>query len=352
MIDLNNLEEIKKLDPKDVFGSTEMFLDQCRQIWDEGKKISYPSDYKDVKNIVFCGMGGSSYGGRVIQSLFKEDLPVPISTNDDYHLPAYANESSLVILSSYSGGTEETLSCANEAHKRRAKITGITTGGSLAEFLKTNNYPGIIFKPIYNPSGQPRLGTGYSVLGAISILANMGIFTVSDKIVNDALSNLKSFQESIKDRAKDFSKKIYGNIPLVFAAEFLKGNLYIMRNQFNETAKSFSSFSEIPDLNHYLMEGLKNPQDKKLITLFLVSNLYSDSIKKRIDLTKDVVGKNGISTLEYQADGDGKLAQMLNVLSFGGYLAIYLAFLYGQDPSVIPWVDYFKEQLAKSKNFL
>lgn len=346
MVNLNDVDEIKKLDPKNVLGSTGMFVDQCRQIWEEGKKVIFPEGYRQIKNIVVCGMGGSSYGGRISLPLFKDQLKVPIYTNDDYHLPAYVNEDTLIILSSYSGTTEETLSCGREGLERKARITGLTSGGQLGEFLKNNNLPTLIFDPKYNPSGQPRLGTGYTVFGAISILNQLGLVVINDDVVA-MLDSLEKQQEQIKNKAIEIAKLVYGKIPVIFAAEFLKGNAYIIRNQCNETAKSFSAFSELPDLNHHLMEGLKNPTDKKLTALFIPSDLYSDVLKKRVKLTQDVVEKNGVPCLEYEAEGDSKLSQMLNVLSFGGYFALYLAFLYGQDPSVIPWVDYFKEQLEK-----
>lgn len=348
MVNLDDLEELKKLDPKNVLGSTGMFVDQCRQIWELGKQVAFPEEYQNIKNIVICGMGGSSYGGRISLPLFKDQLTVPIYTNDDYHLPAYVGESTLVILSSYSGSTEETLSCGQEALERKAKITGLTTGGELDKFLKSHNFPVLIFEPKYNPSGQPRLGTGYTVFGAISILNQLGLVVVNDEI-SVILDFLEKQQEDIKNKAIEIAKLVYGSIPVIFAAEFLKGNAYIIRNQCNETAKSFSAFSELPDLNHHLMEGLKNPADKKLFVLFLSSDLYSDKLRKRVELTKDVVGKNNVLFNEYRTQGSSKLSQVLNVLSFGGYFALYLGFLYGQDPSIIPWVDYFKEQLEKGE---
>lgn len=347
MIDLTNLEEIKKLDPNNVFDSTEMFVDQCEQIWTDVKNITYPQEYNQTKNIVICGMGGSSYGGRIIQNLFKETLKIPAYVNDDYSLPAYVESSSLVLLSSYSGTTEEVLSAGKEALAKKAKVTWIASSTSLAKILDINNLPGVIFDPRYNPSGKPRLGTGYSVLGAIAILNQIGLVKIEDKVIQQAIDELRRQKEMIKTEAIKFAKEIFENIPIIFAAEFLKGNVYVLRNQINETAKSFSAFSELPDLNHYLMEGLKNPSNKKIKIIFITSDLYSDIIKKRFDLTKDVVGKNNVEFLEYKPQGSTKISQVLNTLAFGGYLSLYLALLYGQDPSVIPWVDYFKEQLAK-----
>lgn len=333
------------LDPNNVEGSTGMLTLQCEQIWQDIQALDFPPDFKDCQNIVLCGMGGSAYGGYVINSLYKDQLKIPLISNNDYALPSFVSQKTLVILSSYSGSTEEVLSCAQEALGKGAKIAGIAGGGTLSEFLKSNNILSIVFDPKHNPSGQPRLGTGYMVLGTIAILNKIGVISVPDEQVNQAISELKTEQENIKNMGRELAAKFQGFIPVIFCAEFLEGNAHILRNQFNETAKSFSAFSILPELNHHLMEGLKNPEDKKLKVLFITSELYSDKLKRRVELTKDVVEKNEVGYEEYQVIGSSKLSQMLNALSFGGYLTLYLAFLYGQDPSLIPWVDYFKKQL-------
>lgn len=347
MIDLNDTDQIKKLDPKNVLGSTGKLTEQCEQIWEEAKQLQFPEEYKSCQNIVLCGMGGSAYGGYVASALFKDQLGVPLYSNNDYHLPAFTSSNTLAILSSYSGGTEEVLSCAEEVKNKGLMITGISSGGKLADFFKSNHIPALIFDPKLNPSGQPRLGMGYMVLGTVAILNRLGVISVSDEEVNQVISEVKQGQEDIKKQAENLAKKIQGFIPIVISAEFLAGNAHIIRNQFNETSKSFASFSLLSELNHHLMEGLKNPPDKKLFILFISSDLYSDKLKKRVELTKDVVGKNGVALDGYKPTGSSKLSQVLNVLSFGAFLTLYLAFLYGEDPSLIPWVDYFKEQLEK-----
>ncbi len=335
------------LDPKNVLGSTKMLADQCDYIWALAKTVEFPADYKSLENITLCGMGGSRYGAYIVKNLYWDLLKVPLLEYGDYHLPAYLNKKSLFILSSYSGGTEEPLNSAKEALEKGYSVVGLTSGGEALEMSKNYNFPSIVFNQKYNPSGQPRLGTGYMVLGTIALLTRLGYLQVSDGVVEKAISELRASREEVESRAKELAQALYGHIPVYFAAEFLNGNIHIIRNQTNETAKSFSAFSELPELNHHLMEGLRNPKEKKLFMLFISSDLYSDKLKKRLELTKDVVGKNGVAFDEYKPSGSSKLSQMLNVLSFGGYLSLYLAFLYKQDPSLIPWVDYFKDQLAK-----
>ena len=335
------------MDPKNVLGSTGMLADQCKQIWQECKAVEFPEGFKSIQNIVVCGMGGSAYGGHVIPALFKDQLSVPLIVNSDYHLPGFANSNTLALLSSYSGSTEEVISCLNESQEKGVKISGITGGGKLADVFKEKSLPALIFEPKFNPSGQPRLGTGYVVLGTIALLNKLGVISVSDEEVEKAILELEENSENIKSQAQSLAGKINGYIPVAIGAEFLSGNAHILRNQFNETSKSFSAFSLLPELNHHLMEGLKNPEDKKLFFLFLASEIYSDKLKKRVQLTKDVIEKNNVRFDEYTPKGSSKLSQMLNVLSFGGYLTFYLAMEYKQDPSLIPWVDYFKEQLEK-----
>jgi glucose/mannose-6-phosphate isomerase len=347
MIDLTNIEEIKRLDPKDVYGSTGMLADQAQQIVDTYfTQNFFPEEYKNIKNVVIAGMGGSAYGGHIIQSLFHESHSVPITVNSDYHLPGFANEDTLVLLTSYSGSTEEVLACGEEAITRHAKIAGFSSGGKLGEFLK-DTYPGFTFNPQFNPSGQPRLGTGYMVMSTIALLRSLGVVAISDDEANKAIEELRENKDTIQKAAMDIAEKLQGYLPVIMAAEFLNGNAHIMRNQFNETSKSFAAYAAIPELNHHLMEGLKNPEGHKLITLLLTSDMYSPKIQKRVDLTKDVIGQNNITVVEYKAVGSSKLSQVLNVLSVGGYITVYLALLYGLDPSLIPWVDYFKEKLKQ-----
>lgn len=347
MNDLKNLEEIKKLDPKNVLGSTQLFISQCEQMIEILKTLEFSEDLKTAKNIVFSGMGGSALGAQIVYYLYKDKLKVPFYINNDYSLPAFANEDTLIILSSYSGSTEETIASAREAIIKKCKITAITTGGELSKILDENSISYLKFDPKNNPSGQPRLGTGYSVLAAIGILMKLGFIDNNNQNLVKSLTPIKQYQQNILDEAMKLAESFKDTIPLIFAGEFLVGAAHVLRNQFNETSKTFASYSPLPELNHHLMEGLKNPKDKNLTVLVIESDLYSEKIKRRIELTKDVVSKNNIPLQTYKAGSPDKLGQVLEVLSFGGYLTFYLSILYDQDPSLIPWVDYFKKELSK-----
>lgn len=347
MVDLTNQEELQKLDPKRVYDSTGMLADQCEQILQSYFNVNFfPQGTENIKNVVICGMGGSAYGGHVAISLFHDTLSVPVIINSDYHLPGFVNERSLVLLTSYSGSTEEVLSCAEEAEKRSAKIAGFSSGGKLGDVLK-EKYPGFTFNPKFNPSGQPRLGTGYMIMSTIAMLKAAKVIAPSDAEVKNAISELRNSHNEIQRAASDIAQKLVGQLPVIMTAEFLNGNGHILRNQFNETSKVFAAYAAIPELNHHLLEGFKNPEGHKLMALLFSSDLYSEKIAKRMSLTEDVIKQNNVPLITYQAKGSSKISQMLHTLSLGGYITVYLAFLYGLDPSLIPWVDYFKEKLGQ-----
>lgn len=346
MIDLKNLEEIKRLDPQDTLGSTEKLADQMEAAWHQVQQVDVPSDYSSVSNIVFCGMGASIYGALVFKALSGEHNKYPTEYISDYHLPKFVNSNSLVVLTSYSGTTEEVLSCAHEALEMGAKMLILTKGGPLGEFAKENSIPSYIFDGALNPAGVPRLGNGYTILGLLGLLSKAGIFTIDEKMVIDAIQGLREIQEGNKNTAMEHAKQFVGKIPVIIAAEHLSGNAQILRNQFNETSKAFSAYYLVPDLNHHLMEGLQFPTPTNLVFVLLTSNNFSDKIKKRMKLTSDVIDQNHHAILDVDINGSNKFEDFLFNLSYGCYLTLYLGLIHEQNPATNPWVDWFKKELS------
>ncbi len=191
MNNLTDLEAIKKIDPQDTVSSTELMAEQMESAWKQVNELDLPTELGDIQNIVFCGMGASIYGALVIKALQGSEMPYPTEVVSDYHLPAYVNEHTLVVLTSYSGTTEEVLSCAQEAKDKNAKMVILTKGGQLAEFATSNNIPAYIFDGKLNPAGVPRLGNGYTILGLIGLLSKTGIVTVEEREIRDAVTRLK-----------------------------------------------------------------------------------------------------------------------------------------------------------------
>jgi glucose/mannose-6-phosphate isomerase len=356
---MNNLDDIaamKKADPSDVLGSTALFPDQCAAAWEESRQIVFPEEYKKVKNIVVCGMGGSRFTPKTIGSLFREYITVPYEICEDYTVPGYVNDDSLVILSSYSGTTEEVLSAGKDALVKGAKLAGIMQNNSpIAKFLTDQGAPAYLFDPKFNPCGQPRIGGGYLLLGHLGLLNSLGFVTVKDDVTSAiafAREVGKQYFAEIPEKdnpAKQLARLLKDKHPFIITAEFLKGFGNGFANQINETAKMISDYRYISELNHHLLEGLSHPDTihQNGVFIFILSHCYSDSIQKRFTITKDVVAQQHVTTRDIALTGSTKLTQILEAYTLAGFITFYLGMLYGVDPVAIPWVDYFKAKLAK-----
>ncbi|MBU3978232.1 SIS domain-containing protein [Patescibacteria group bacterium] len=348
MLNFDNTEELQKIDPQNTIGSVDLLAEQCETAWNESNKITVPVIYREIKNIVFCGMGASIYGALVMKALAGREMPFPSEIISDYFLPDYIDNNTLVVLTSYSGTTEEVLSCAKEAKARNAKMIVLTKGGELAQFAKDNTLPAYIFDGKLNSTGAPRFGCGYSILGLIGLLNKIGIFEIGEHKISDAISRLKEKMKDLKIQAQQNSLLLFNKIPIILTAEHLSGNAQILRNQFNETGKTFSSFFLLPDLNHHLMEGLQFPKNTPLHFITLSSRNFSEKIEKRIELTIDVIKQNNHEVYEFKTGGQTLYDDFLEVLVYGSYLTVFLGLSYNQNPATNPWVDYFKNKLAEN----
>lgn len=339
-------EAIQKLDPKNALDSTNKIIDQLEAAWNQVNSLDIPK-LENIKNIVFCGMGASIYGAIVTKSLEAREFDYPTEMISDYHLPDWVNENTLVVLTSYSGTTEEVLSCANESLAMNAKMVVLTHGGPLAEFAKNNNVPAYIFDGQLNTSGVPRVGNGYTIMGLMGLLNKSGIITIEEHEITNAITRLREKFEELKTQAMQDSEIYVNTVPIIIAAEHLAGNAQILRNQFNETSKTFSAYYLVPDLNHHLMEGLQFPKDAPLHFIALHSENYSDENCKRMELTIDVIKQNHRDITTFETSGQTVYDDFMETLLYGSFLTLYLAFRYNQDPSVNPWVDWFKGELKK-----
>ncbi|MEA3398295.1 MAG: SIS domain-containing protein [Patescibacteria group bacterium] len=356
-MNLNDKNLYKKFDTGQAARSIELLPDQIRQVLGEARLIKVPREYSEITNIVINGMGGSNLGARIIKSAWADQIKVPIAVTPGYEIPAYVDKNTLYIISSYSGTTEEPLSVYQKVKKRGAKILAITEDGAknkLKKLMLKNDIPGYIFKPEFNPSGQPRLALGYSIFGMATLLAKTGLFSINVKQIKNIIAvmeienqRLATTAKTTINAAKKIAQELSGKIPILIGAEFIVGNLHAMRNQINECSKNFADYLEIPDLNHYTMEGLIHPPSNKnnLMFLFFDSKYYSPRVQKRMLLTETIVNKNSIKTFKHELKGSDKLTQVFIFLQLGAWISYYLGILNQVDPIKIPWVNWFKKQL-------
>lgn len=354
---LDNLEKMQALDPANVLGSLLALPKQVEDAWDTVQAGEYHLDTSRIQNIVVSGMGGSALGPDLIKAAFKDSLPCPLEVVNDYALPGYVNANTLVIASSYSGSTEETLAAAQEARDKQAQLLIITTGGKLLEFAQANQYPYYQINPQYNPSGQPRMAIGYSVFGIIAVLQKVGLLTLTPEEVNRVIGTIRRTSELMDperpvsdNQAKQLAFSILGRIPVFVGAEHLSGALHILQNQFNENSKSYAEYRLIPELNHHLLEGLAYPQtnDANLYFVLFNSRLYHERNQRRLEVTQQVIDGADIEQVSYLVQAESKLEQVFEVITLGAFANFYLAMLHGVNPALIETVDFFKAELSKA----
>lgn len=347
---LNNMSPLDT-----IFETNKLLGAQLTDSWNAVNSIPLPDNYTNFKRVIVCGMGGSALGGRIIHALAADQAESSIEVVTGYNIPSYADEHSLVIISSYSGNTEETVSCFRQGLAKSLKLFAISAGGEVENLASQNNVPHYKVIPENNPSAQPRMAVGYSVGAILSLLSRIGAVQISDSEINEAsdflLVKVKEFEgeDSGYNHAIALAQKIHDKLPVLVSSEHLVGAIHVMKNQLNESAKSFSVSFDIPELNHHLMEGLEHPKavTKQMIFIFFESDFYHTRVKARYPLTHDIVREHGIETYIYRPGGATKLKQIFEIILLGSYVQAYLAQEYHENPLEIPWVDYFKEKLGK-----
>jgi glucose/mannose-6-phosphate isomerase len=353
MIDVTDRKQLGKIDKNGAIDSIEQLPQQMIQAWKEVSAIKLPASYKNFSNVFVCGMGASWLGTHIIQGLMIDRLRIPVLVGHDYVLPGYVGKDTLLIASSYSGTTEETVEAMKKGYEKGAKVITVSTGGTLAKFAREKELPNYTFNPTHNPAKSPRLGLGYSVIAQMSFLAKAGVLDIDENEILDSISYLQHRVNELRPEAKNNEAQVMafsleGYIPIIIAGTFLWGSAHAFSNMINETSKKFATYLQIPELNHHNMEGLAHPPEiRKLKYVFLSSSLYDERVQKRILVTQDVVMRNNVGHLTYAVGGKTKLVQAFDALLFASFVSYYLAMMYGMDPSSNPWVDYFKLELAK-----
>lgn len=351
---IDSREKIAELDKSNALGSIELLADQIREAWEETQSIHFEPK-AEVRNVVVNGMGGSGLGAHVIKHVFKDMLTVPLEVMNSYTLPNYVSKNTLVVISSYSGNTEEPLHSIAQAEEKSAQIMTITAGGKLHALAQEKNYPSYFINPKFNPSNQPRMAIGNSVFGQIGMLAKAGILTLTDQEVEEVITTvIRTIEHNTVEtptdtnQAKLIAFECLERKPIFVGSEFLEGAIHVSANQFNENAKIFADYKIVPELNHHLMEGLQFPQTNQgsHLFLFMNSDLYLPSNQKRMNITQEIVEKNHIDTLKVQLTSETKLAQAFESITLLAFANFYLSMLEGIDPSPIPFVDEFKEKLS------
>lgn len=321
-----------------VAASIHALPQQMKQVVSDWAKVTKPRG--TFRHIIVCGMGGSALGADIVRYALADKLRLPIRIINNYQLPAFVSKDTLVVVSSYSGGTEESIACYREAKRKRLPLFVITTGGKLAQLAQADKVPSYIFEPKFNPSKQPRLGLGYGMASLLMLLSDIKASPLKGQAILKLVKTIR--QEATAKEVNLIGKRSV----IVFASEHLIGVAHALSNQLNETAKTFAPYFSLPELNHHLLEGLASLRQPKQqwIVLALSSKMYFPATCKRYALTEGIFRRQKFTVYDKSFSGD-RLTQALRCLYWSASLTYKVAVAQGLDTTAIPWVDYFKQQL-------
>jgi glucose/mannose-6-phosphate isomerase len=348
---IETVERIRRADPEAMLERIKELPQQVRDAWAIAQRASIPPAYGDVRSIVVSGMGGSAIGGDLAAALVAGELKVPMSVHRDYGLPAYVGRDSLVIASSYSGNTEETLSSFEEARKRGAKVIAITTGGRLAELATAASFPLVTF----TYAARPRATLGYSFTLVLGVLSRMGLVRDLARDIEGALADVAKLQERVHEgartnEAKKLAIALAGKIPFVYGAGAMGVMARRVKGQWNENAKNWAAYDVLPELNHNGVVGFPLPAIAKQALAVLILRSSQDTGRHRVrwEVTKELLDQAGIPHHSLETPGATALSEVLQMTYVTDHVSFYVALLNGADPSPNKSIDFLKDRLAKA----
>lgn len=340
------LDDLKYIHSRDAHDALGVAQKQWQQLTHD-----FNVDYKpttEIRNVVVAGMGGSAW-----PAMFVQDWPgvkVPFEIVRDYSLPGYVDENTLVITSSYSGNTEETLSCLVDASTKKAQIVVMTSGGKLLDQAKQNGYTAISI-----PSGfQPRMSSMYFWKGIVQLLEPIGLvpagsaneLSSAGEWLRDKVSVWNPDVPSSNNQAKQLAQEVMGKTAIIYSGPRLYPAANKWKICFNENAKNLAWSNSYPEFNHNEFIGWSGqPIDKPFTVIEISSDLEHERTKKRFEITEKLLSGSRPHPETIIPEGDTVLHQLLWTMALGDYVSIYLALLNNVDPTPVELVEKFKQAL-------
>lgn len=350
MIDLDSQQVSRKLAQDAMAQAIYQLPEQISQGW----QVSLPdlSGIAKPQNLVICGMGGSAIGGDLVRVIAADSATVPIIVSRDYNLPAFVGENSLVIASSYSGNTAETLTAFQAAKERGADLIAISSNGKILELAEWWQVPFIQI-----PSGlQPRAALGYSLFSLLRIVTELGLVTVTTDQVEAVVRLLQGLRAEFrpespvdKNGAKVVALALEGLIPLIYGSEpYLDPVAFRWKTQINENAKAVVFNNVFPELDHNEINAWTGQPalSRKIGVVLLRDEGESPEMRKRIDVTRKLIEEDVGAIIEVHSRGGSTLERILSLVYLGDYTSLYLATLFEVDPTPVEIIERLKKELA------
>lgn len=347
------LDEIRTLDPSGMYERIRTFPAQVREAVAIGSAVPLKVPRGRTANIVLCGLGGSAIAGDILRSYLSGDLRIPFLVNRHYALPRFIDASSLVIVSSYSGNTEETNTAHREALRRRARILCITSGGTTAALAARHRSPLIAI-----PGGSPpRAALGYSFFPLLIALSRMGFIRSRQREIRETIALLE-------EKSALYAAPDPGANPALQLAELLQGRITVLysstehmdavntrwRGQMAENAKSLCFGHVLPEMNHNELVGwnILRHQMREMQVVFLRDRGDHRRVQIRMDLSRQILREYTPHLTEVWSEGKSLLARMFSLLYLGDWTSLYLAILHRVDPTPVRVIDHLKRELSRA----
>ena len=350
-MDLNDFKAFKVIDQEDMLSHIDGLPDQLERAWKLGNTWPLPG-WKGIERVVITGMGGSAIGADLLVAYTEAACSVPVLVHRDYTLPGWAKgPETLVIASSHSGNTEETLSAFADATQKGCRRLAIATGGELAKAAPAASAELWTF----DHKGQPRTAVGFSFGLLLAAFTRLGLIPDPSQELAGAIIAMKAQQPQLKAEVpvtKNPAKRQAGQLMDRWVAVLGSGILSPVarrwKGQISELAKAWAQFEFLPESDHNTLAGSQNPSEllARTTVLFLRSASDHPRNKLRLEFTRQTLMLEGMGTDTYDAKGDTPLANLWTTLHFGDYMAYYLALLYEVDPTPVAALQKLKKDLG------
>lgn len=353
MVDLDDLSVYRQYDKAGMLEHLHGFPGQCGKAWERARKFELSLDYSGISNVVIAGMGGSAIGGDIARRLALAESKLPVFVHRDYGLPAFVDANTLVIASSYSGNTEETLSAFTKSLAIECKKLAITSGGRLKQLAEKQGFP--LFLIDYQ--APPRAAFPSNFVPLVGIFQKLGLLTDKSRDLREAVSILNKLSGDIVETrplasnpAKQLAARLHGRVAVIYGAEMLTEVARRWKGEFNENGKAWAFFESFPELDHNAVVGYDFPIEAKerMLVLMLCSSSLHPRNQLRYDITAKLLARAGIAYEFVEARGQSALAQVLSLVLLGDYASFYLSMLNEVDPTSTDAIDFLKQSLAQS----
>ncbi len=347
---LDRLEAVRRVDRGGMLGRAAALPGQCAEGWEWGLNWRVPSGFSSAGQILVLGMGGSAIGADLAAGIAGDRLKKPVLVNRTYDLPAWVNRNTLVLVCSYSGNTEETLSAAGQAARRGARIAVITSGGRLAGWARRRGFPLLRI-----PQGlPPRSAVGTMTFVPLGLMVRLGWIPRSALPVERACRGLNRFIRSslgpeartAANPAKKLAMKLVNRLPVLYgAAGGWEGIAYRWRTQLEENSKTLAFHHIYPEATHNEISGWVQPKGmmKNTTALFLTDPAMHPRILRRMEFGRRVVLGEGAQAEKVSVPGPTVLERMLRMIALGDFVSVYLGVLYRIDPTPVVRVEALKK---------